>query len=451
MNKESRYQYLNRLAATRGEYLLYNKDTLYFGKPDLGDTVSLLYGRDLMSFSVGITPNSGKYTYFNHDYHSEENITASTSDTNSSAEGITSFATSIADNLFSNETNIQYTAFEDKDMKQRMDILVELQKKVNEQQQIMLTAKSSNTGISLGKVVSLKSDKGNYGTYRVTTISHQSNGNGRYENTFIAVPIEIDIYPLTNIELFSSSQPQMAKVVDTNDPEGLSRIKVRYAFEENTGRTSPWIRVATPYAGSDYGLHIIPEVGSSVIIGYHSGNVEQPYVLSSFYTGMNKHDSWQSEQNNFKGFTTKAGHKLEFNDTKDGEMITITDKNQNVIQFDTVGKTIRISAPENIEIAAKNISITAQENINIGAEENIEIAAQKDLNALADGNLALQSSGDMTAKSKISLAMEATADISAKGMNAIIEGKTSAEINGTQTKVTGKAVTEVSAGIVKIN
>jgi len=42
----------------------------------------------------------------------------------------------------------------------------------------------------------------------------------------------------------------------------------------------------------------------------------------------------------------------------------LTDKNGNVIKLDTQGKNIEISAPETINITAKNLNINISENIN---------------------------------------------------------------------------------------
>ena len=42
-------------------------------------------------------------------------------------------------------------------------------------------------------------------------------------------------------------------------------------------------------------------------------------------------------------------------------------------------------------------------------------------------------------------------DATVKGQNAIVEGKVGAELNATQTKVTGKAMTEVSGAMLKLN
>ena len=110
-----------------------------------------------------------------------------------------------------------------------------------------------------------------------------------------------------------------------------------------------------------------------------------------------------------------------------------------------------IQAPENIEIGAKNIKLVAEENIQLSAQQNIEIAAETDVQAIAKGNVALQSDGDTSVKSKGAAAIEAMTDATFKGQNAIVEGKVGAELNATQTKITGKAMTEISGGIVKLN
>ena len=56
-----------------------------------------------------------------------------------------------------------------------------------------------------------------------------------------------------------------------------------------------------------------------------------------------------------------SGHKLIF--TED-ESILLTDKNGNVIKLDTQGKNIEISAPETINITAKNINLKASDSID---------------------------------------------------------------------------------------
>jgi uncharacterized protein involved in type VI secretion and phage assembly len=272
---------------------------------------------------------------------------------------------------FPNTNQRLYSTYEDSNLQQRIDTAVALQKKLAEQQQVTLHGESTNTGISLGKTITIESADGTFGSYRITHITHTCSYKGHYRNTFTAIPLEIDIYPLTDIAIVNKAQAQIAKVVDNADPNGLSRIKVQFPWQKMYSQTTPWLRIATPYAGGDRGFLFLPEVGDEVLIGFENGEVERPFMQAALYTGVNKHSGWQSQNNGFKGMTTKGGHVIELKDTPGGEMITITDKNSNAIRIDTANNTIEISAMENMSFNAKNIAFNASEEVSVNAGTNM--------------------------------------------------------------------------------
>ncbi len=451
-NNLSKFNYLKYLAAVNGEYFIYAKDTLYFGKPDLGDTVELNLGNTLENVSIGLKTLPTKVNYFSNDYINEASVTSNTSDNpHTSNSGYVGFTNGVNDNFYPEPTQIAYSTFEDSAMQQRLTTAVALQKKINEQDQISLTGTSYLPSVSLGKIISVQNNGEHYGTYRVVSIKHNCTNVGNYKNTFTAIPIEIDVYPLTNINNYNKSGSQIATVFDNVDPEGMSRIKVQFPWQVLTNTTTPWIRVMTPHSGLDKGFHFIHEIGEKVIIGFENNNVESPYVLGALYTGINKPEEWQTDANNVKAIRTRSGHTIELNDTEGEEMIKIYDNEGSIIEFNTQEKSLTINATETIDIAAKNINITAEENITIGAQQNVEIAAEADLSAIAQGNVNVQSTGDTGVKSSGAIAIEATTDATLQGMNAIIEGQTGAELNGAQTKISGSAMAEVSGAVVKIN
>ncbi|MBL4745943.1 MAG: hypothetical protein JKY08_06220, partial [Flavobacteriaceae bacterium] len=92
----------------------------------------------------------------------------------------------------------------------------------------------------------------------------------------------------------------------------------------------------------------------------------------------------------------KSGHMIEFNDTPRSESITITDKNKNIIFLDTANSSIRISAPENISMSAKNIDITASENLTMSAGDNMGISAGDDMNICTGDSLNIMANDDLT-------------------------------------------------------
>ena len=370
-NKQSTFAYLQYLAASNGEYLLYNTDRLYFGKPNLGAPITLRYGVDLKDFSLGLETKSLNFSYFSNDYFSESSAHAAGANKNSNASGYTAAVSNMSLKTFPNTNQRLYSTYEDSNLQQRIDTAVALQKKLAEQQQVTLHGESTNTGISLGKTITIESADGTFGSYRITHITHTCSYKGHYRNTFTAIPLEIDIYPLTDIAIVNKAQAQIAKVVDNADPNGLSRIKVQFPWQKMYSQTTPWLRIATPYAGGDRGFLFLPEVGDEVLIGFENGEVERPFMQAALYTGVNKHSGWQSQNNGFKGMTTKGGHVIELKDTPGGEMITITDKNSNAIRIDTANNTIEISAMENMSFNAKNIAFNASEEVSVNAGTNM--------------------------------------------------------------------------------
>jgi len=77
------------------------------------------------------------------------------------------------------------------------------------------------------------------------------------------------------------------EVIDVDNPEGTYRVKVKlHGFSGPTNQESGiWARVAAPFAGSDYGAVMLPDVGHQVIVGFVAGDQNYPIVLGSLYTG----------------------------------------------------------------------------------------------------------------------------------------------------------------------
>ena len=145
---------------------------------------------------------------------------------------------------------------------------------------------------------------------------------------------------------------------------------------------TPWIRVVQPYTGGGKGFYFIPEIGEEVLVDFEGGNAERPFVIGAHYNGEAK-SGYHNADNRVKAIHTKSGHKLIF--TED-ESILLTDKNGKVIKLDTQGKNIEISAPETINITAKNLNINISENISTNAGNDINTTAGNDIIETANGD-----------------------------------------------------------------
>ncbi|QKX06321.1 hypothetical protein HN014_15845 [Aquimarina sp. TRL1] len=443
---ESNFAYSARLAASTNNWFYYDGVQLVFGTPSNEET-QLVYGRDLESFSVRMRPTPNKFAYATQDYLTNELYQKRSSEVATAAAGYHSLATNKGNVLYSKETNIYHHGVTDQNLQQRFEQQVEFHTQAIESKQVIAHGVSDNPGIQLGAVVRVEG----YGSFRVIEVRHTNIEGGNYKNHFQAITTEIDVYPLATMLQHPVSTIEIGKVTDNADPEGMSRVKIQFPFQEITGETTPWIRVLTPHAGADKGFHFIPETGETVVCQFENNHSERPYVAGSLYHGVAKAENWQSEQNNVKAIRTRSGHTIELNDTEGEEKINIYDNDGSIITFDTQAKSLTINATEDINISAKNVHITAEENITLGAQQNVEVAAETAVKAISQGTVELQSEADTTVRSNAALAIEASSDMTAKGQNAIVEGLAGAELNSPQTKVSGSAMTEVSGGILKLN
>ena len=80
--------------------------------------------------------------------------------------------------------------------------------------------------------------------------------------------------PLNRNVRMPEAESQVAEVIDNNDPEGWGRVRVQFKWQEGT---TPWIRVATGYAGPGKaegvtGIYFTPEIKDEVIVDFEQGN-----------------------------------------------------------------------------------------------------------------------------------------------------------------------------------
>jgi uncharacterized protein involved in type VI secretion and phage assembly len=152
---------------------------------------------------------------------------------------------------------------------------------------------------------------------------------------------------------------ELGEVVAVNDPEGLSRVEVRFlsrgpladdpankAKEDSTA----WALVAVPVAGDNHGAFLIPDVGARVVLGFVNGDSRYPVVLGSIWDGSMKVpdalggagksvDRWS-----FKG---KAGTRIAMIEETGNSKIELKTKNGNRIVIDDRSGSITLSGGGN--------------------------------------------------------------------------------------------------------
>jgi len=406
---ESHFEFLQRLANQHNEWLFYDGTKLNFGKPSsFNKAVELVYGVDMDSISISIEARPVKQNRFT--YNSTED-SRNESKAKGEVQGLNDLGShayksakqlyKIIPNAFSN------ARVSDKD---QIDKVLEGEKSSRAATSNVLRGTSYIKGLTVGSIINVKSaliDDGvktvdNYGEYIITKIRHADSDLKDYTNEFEAISANVDYLPVPNIDM-PTAHPQVAKVLSNADPKNMGRVKVQFQWQKGDMKTA-WIRVMTPDAGSsdligeNRGFVHIPEVGDTVMVGFRYDDPNRPFVMGSMFNGSN--GAGGGVDNNIKTTITRSGHMIKFDDTKNRESITITDKNKNIIFIDTANSSIHMKAPEHFTITAKNIDITASENLTVTAGKNMGISAGDDMNINAGDNMSQIANEDFTILAK---------------------------------------------------
>jgi type VI secretion system secreted protein VgrG len=441
--KESDWNFLGRLAARYGKWLYYDGQTLHFiDQPEATTPIDLSYASDLLHLSCAVKAVPKKFTFNAYNYLENKDLQETTNYEDN--PGFNDLTQSIMDlataNLYIHEPAhfIHQTVSE-----KELQFMVDRREQAHINDMIHLTGSSRNPSLRVGGMVNID-DKDwfeeDYGTYQITSITHEISQGGNYTNYFEALPQEVRVPTLTHSTDPPFCEDQVAEVIKVDDDKKLGRVKVRFRWQkgENPAVSEadlPWIRVASPYAGGNKGIYFLPEVGDQVLVSFEQQHPEKPFVLSGFYHNDAKPE-YHHPQNDFKGIKTRGQNSILFNDKSKSESIEIRSP-----------KNIGIHAGEKVQITAgKAIHISTEKNgqiiINAGdggeiiiVGKKIVIKGQQNEHIVLQNNSAVVNGGDTAA-----IVAEKTG---IKGNEVAIQGST--------VGITGASGVNISGSSVKLN
>jgi uncharacterized protein involved in type VI secretion and phage assembly len=284
------------------------------------------------------------------------------------------------------------------------------------------------------------------GTYPITSVEHSYSSAG-FVTRFAAGARQ----PATLVDTLGHAGARNSFVheglltgivTNNNDSEGYGRLQVMLNGIQSADTTA-WARLATPGAGSERGLIVLPEVGDEVLIGFEQGDIRRPVVLGGLYGDSGKLSSYGLASGAGSGggdvqtrsLISRLGYRVETidgsGDTEQAVRMSLQDDDTHTIRL---GKDkIQVVAPSQvpIEIVAGGSSIKIDKDGNIALTgKKITIAAQQDVTITSQ-----------TGK------VEATASagqLNLSGMSFALKGSSTGEVNGGGT-------TAVKGGTVMIN
>jgi type VI secretion system secreted protein VgrG len=184
------------------------------------------------------------------------------------------------------------------------------------------------------------------GPYVLTTVEHfaqfdqqfdsGSSGDLDYRNRFRCVPLALPFRPPRVTPQPRVEGTQTAVVVGPKGEEiftdKYSRVKVQFHWDrqgKNDADSSCWVRVATNWAGKQWGFIQIPRIGQEVIVDFLEGDPNQPIIIGSVYNAETMPPFKLPEKKMISGTKSnsyKGGggyNELSFDDTKGKEKINV--------------------------------------------------------------------------------------------------------------------------------
>jgi uncharacterized protein involved in type VI secretion and phage assembly len=444
--RESSFHFLNRLSGDFSEFFYYDGKDLHFGKPSSINAIDITYGEDVSSMQM--TLQAQPMSFSNYAYISKEDKVEKY-DAPASVNGMGQYASYVlkeSDNLFSEPVNFP--------VKQRVENKSDLENFVKKQKAAIaanlevLTGTCFNPGISLGSIIHVKVSKlqetsfvkEDYGKFLVTGIEHHLNENGKYYNTFEAIPSSVEVLPLPPI-IAPLAEPQIAIVKDNKDPDNMGRVRVQMLWQKGSEMTD-WIRVMTPDAGGgkggakNRGFVAVPEAGDQVLVCFQYNDADKPFVMGSLFHG--KSGGGGGGGNAIKSLTALSGGYIQIN----GDQIWIVDPGNNYVTLDGSGNVqIVASASIALKVGDSYINITPSQ-ISIHSA-TVVVEGTSNATVKKDAATYFMVSGTEAMMKAVSTKMDAT--------NAEVKGSAEAVLTGGQAKVNGSIKAEVKGGIVDIN
>jgi uncharacterized protein involved in type VI secretion and phage assembly len=259
------------------------------------------------------------------------------------------------------------------------------------------------------------------GTYPLASVTHVVRTGRGFESRFaISARSSRSLLDVAN----SATPPPWAHgvvvglVTNNNDPEAIGRVRVKYpALGE--GHEGWWARVTAPAAGTKRGLLMVPQAGDEVLVAFEHGDTEHPYVLGSVWNGKAKPE--------------ELVHA-------DGSFAMRSDKQ---------------IAME----AAEAIKVEGDKELTLSSAGAAKLTTSDRSGDGPPGDVTVDAKGAATVKSGTALTIDGGTEVKVTGKTAVNLSAGSSEvkleaatltIQGAMVKISGSAMVEVSAPMIKL-
>jgi type VI secretion system secreted protein VgrG len=323
--------------------------------------------------------------------------------------------------------------------------------------------------------------------YTLTSEGYESGGGqgAEFDISIEAIDARVDYVPPRVTPKPVVQGAQTAIVVGKSgaeiDTDRWGRVKVQFHWDHKGASdetSSCRLRVASTWAGQQWGAIQIPRIGQEVVVSFLEGDPDRPLITGSVYNGHNMppytlpDNATQSgikSRSSAKGSSTNF-NEIRFEDKKGSEELCVhAEKDYKVdVENDAtwrvglkekspaksekglakllVGKKLEVDVGDEITFVTGESKIVMKKNGDIAITcKNLSVKATQKIELKADQEVDINGQQQVNVKS-LKIAAEGTTGVEIKGLKVAIQGNATVEIKGNaSTKVEGVAMLDLSA------
>ncbi|MFY2826020.1 phage baseplate assembly protein V [Ruegeria sp. MALMAid1280] len=182
----------------------------------------------------------------------------------------------------------------------------------------------------------------------------------------------------------------VATVTDNRDPDGQSRIRVRFPWQPDE-QSSFWARLTMPMTGDDMGTYFLPEIGDEVLVAFERGEQEHAFIIGALWNGAAPAPENNGDgENKTRLIRTRDKHELRFTDDPaapeidlkladgkhlklDRDGVVVEDASGNMLTIESNSGAITIKSTGTLSLQSTQISIEADASLSLSASGEVSI------------------------------------------------------------------------------
>jgi len=209
------------------------------------------------------------------------------------------------------------------------------------------------------------------GAYTVTSVTHALSGGRGYETHFSisgrAARTFADLVDLAPATSQWGTSVVVGVVTQTDDPEELGRVRVRYPALGDDAE-GWWARIAAPGAGAERGLLMMPLAGDEVVLAFEQGDPRRPYVLGAVWNGRATPGELVHRDGSF---ALASEHDISL---QAGGSASISTKSEASIVTQG-GASIVLGEDGSVTVKGKSVAVQASDSLQISASGSVRVSA----------------------------------------------------------------------------